>query len=275
MPHDLPLTIGACLPVPRLADFRDWLCERDRDVEIQTFHAPQVLDGDWKPLAEQAVRDLDGHKGRRGIHGPFWGFSIASNDPLIQDVVRHRMMQGLDICAALGARQMVIHSPFSPWDHNHDPRADSTEETPGQRFAHDTLLPVVKRAEDQGVVLVIENISDMNPSRRVHLADSFQSEAVAVSIDTGHAQLAHGSRSAPPVDYFVKAAGERLAHVHLQDADGYGDRHWAIGRGTIRWHAVFEAIAALQTRPHLVLELARHDQVHESLAWLAERGLAV
>ena len=274
MPHDLPLTIGACLPVPRLADFKDWLCERDRDLEIQTFHSPHVLDGDWKPLAEQAVRDLDGHKGRRGIHGPFWGFGIASNDPMIQDVVRHRMMQGLDICEAVGASQMVIHSPFTPWMHNHDIGADSTTPPPAYGNAHDTLMPVVRRAEEQGVVLVIENISDLNPTRRVHLADSFESDAVAVSLDTGHAQLAHGTHGAPPVDHYVRAAGERLAHVHLQDADGYGDRHWAIGRGNILWHSVFEAIARLEARPHLVLELAKHDQIHESIAWLAERGLA-
>ena len=274
MPHDLPLTIGACLPVPRLAGFRDWLCERDRDLEIQTFHSPHVLDSDWRPLAEQAVRDLDGHNGRRGIHGPFWGISIASNDPMIQDVVRHRMMQGLDVCAALGAVQMVIHSPFTPWDYNHDILPDSAVATKAEAHAHDTLLPVVKRAEDQGVTLVIENISDKHPGRRVHLADSFGSEAVRVSVDTGHAQLAHGSLGAPPVDHYITAAGDKLAHVHLQDADGYGDRHWGIGRGNICWHGVFEAIAALDARPHLVLELLNHDHIRESVAWLEERGLA-
>ncbi|MFK7942930.1 MAG: sugar phosphate isomerase/epimerase family protein [Paracoccaceae bacterium] len=274
MPHNLPLTIGACLPVPRLAEFRDWLCDKDRDVEIQTFHAPHVLDSDWRPLAEQAVRDLDGHKGRRGIHGPFWGITIASNDPMIQDVVRHRMMQGLDVCEAVGATHMVIHSPYTTWDYNHDVNPDSSRACIQTSHAHATLGPVVKRAEDQGVVLVIENISDMNPARRVHLADSFESEAVRVSLDTGHAHLAYGSRSAPPVDHYVMAAGERLAHVHLQDADGYGDRHWAIGRGNISWHGVFDAIAALETRPRLVLELANHDHIPESVAWLAARGLA-
>lgn len=274
MPRDLPLTIGACLPVPRLAEYRDWLCERDRDVEIQTFHSPHVLDDDWRPLAEQAVRDLDGHKGRRGIHGPFWGLSIGSNDPMVQDVVRHRMMQGLDVCAALGATQMVVHSPYTLWDHMHHITPASDVPSGHNPHVHATLGPVVKRAEEEGVTLVIENITDLNPARRAHLASSFESEAVAVSIDTGHAQLAHRSMSAPPVDHYVKAAGEQLAHVHLQDADGFGDRHWAIGRGNIPWHAVFEAIAALEARPHLVLELANHDQIPESVAWLEARGLA-
>jgi len=45
------------------------------------------------------------------------------------------------------------------------------------------------------------------------------------------------------VDYFIKAAGNALERIHLQDADGYADRHWALGQGTICWESIFTAIA--------------------------------
>jgi hypothetical protein len=64
---------------------------------------------------------------------------------------------------------------------------------------------------------------------RLDLARSFDSAAVKLSIDTGHAHNAHCDQGAVPVDYFVVAAGEWLAHVHLQDTDGFADRHWAPG----------------------------------------------
>ncbi|TGQ48799.1 sugar phosphate isomerase/epimerase, partial [Mesorhizobium sp. M1C.F.Ca.ET.212.01.1.1] len=90
---------------------------------------------------------------------------------------------------------------------------------PGERekiteYCHLTLRDAVKRAEDIGCTMVLENIEDKDPHIRVALADSFKSPAVAVSIDTGHAYYAHGSTGAPPVDYFVHAAGNRLQHVH-------------------------------------------------------------
>jgi sugar phosphate isomerase/epimerase len=273
LPYDLPLTVGAALPVGWLEHYRDWLFEKDRDLELQSFHKVEVLDGDWRSLADEANRVLDGFKGRLGIHGPFWGFTIHSRDPAIRAVVTRRMMQGLDICAALGATQMVIHSPYTPWDYNNLPMSDDGPQDVLDD-AHATLATVVKRAEDQGVELVVENTTDKDPDQRIALIDSFASPAVRASVDTGHAHLAFGTQLAPPVDYFIRAAGQRLAHVHLQDADGYGDRHWRIGEGTIRWPAVFRAIAALETRPRLLLELRDPAGVPASMEFLSGLGLA-
>lgn len=264
--------LGAALTLPFVDMHRDWLFERDRDIELQDFVGADVLDGDWKPLAERLVKVLDGHKGRRGIHGPFWGFKIDSPDPEIRAVVRRRMMQGLDVCGAIGATQMVIHSPYSTWDHNNLDMIESARGKVVQR-AHDTLAPVVKRAEGMGCELVIENIEDKDPAVRIGLARSFASEAVKVSIDTGHAHYAHVSTGAPPVDYYVTAAGDMLHHVHLQDTDGYADRHWAPGDGTILWTAVFRALASVRSKPRLVLELRDHREVPKAFALLRAHGL--
>lgn len=273
MPQSLPLTVGAALPVHRLPDFRDWLFEKDRDLELQTFVMPDVLDGDWRGLADQVNATMAGYKGRIGMHGPFLGFDICSKDPAIREVVTRRMMQGLDICEAINARQMVVHSPYNPWMYNNALNFEDTRDWVID-VTHQTLQAVVKRAESQGVVLVIENIGDKDIYARVELAKSFASEAVRVSVDTGHAHLCHGSQGAHPVDYYIKAAGSMLSHVHLQDADGHADRHWNIGEGNILWHSVFRAIAAQEADPHLILELRDHDGIPASMAYLLDAGLA-
>lgn len=271
---ETPPVVGAALPVHWIAPYRDWLFEKDRDLELQGFHEAAVLEGDWQALAAQAKKELDGFRGRLGLHGPFWGFTVASEDPAVREIVTRRLMQGLDACAAVGAVQMVIHSPYTTWDHNNlDNRPDSRDAVIGHARA--TLAPVLTRAEDQGVQLVMENIADVDPAERRRLVEALGSPALALSIDTGHAHYAHCSTGAPPVDYFVKSAGERLAHMHLQDADGYADRHWAIGEGTIRWAGVFRALAALETKPHLVLELHDKRGIPASMAWLEAAGLAV
>ncbi len=271
--NSLPV-LGAAMPVEMIEQHRDWLLEKQRDIEIQTFHLAEVLDSDWTPLAERARAALDGHTGRRGIHGPFWGFKLDSQDPEIRAVVRKRVLQGLDVCAAVGANQMVIHSPFTTWDYNNLDANKGARDALFERV-HATLDEAVARAEDMGCMLVIENIEDKNPRDRVDLALSFNSPAVRISIDTGHAHYAHGSTGAPPVDYYVEAAGDLLAHVHLQDADGYADRHWLPGEGTIRWASVFRALARLSSEPRLVIEVKDVAGIQRGAAWLEAQGLAI
>ncbi len=265
-------TIGAALDVADLETWRDWILERDRDVEVQDFHDPAVITGDWHPLVAEAKRLLDGHNGRLGIHGPFYGFTIDANDPDVRAIVRKRMDAGLDVCAELGATQMVVHSPFTTWDgHNLDLLAGARDQMLDR--VHDCLSAAVRRAGDQGVTLVIENIEDTDPLDRLGLVESFGSDAIQVSVDTGHAHYAHVSTGAPPVDRFIDAAGPRLAHVHLQDADGHADRHWALGEGTILWPSVFRALDRSEARPHLVLELADKRGIAGSMRHLEAMGL--
>lgn len=271
-PSQLP-TLGVALPLGGLMMHRDWIIERQRDLELQDFFEPEVLGGDWKPLAARIKRELDGYRGRLGIHGPFWGFSIATKDSDVAAIVTKRMHQGLDVCAAVGANQMVIHSPYTTWDYH------NLDYTPGARTqlierVHGILGTAVKRAETMGCTLVIENIEDKDAHARVELARSFNSPAVRVSIDTGHANYAHGATGGPPVDYFVHAAGDMLHHVHLQDTDGYADRHWNPGDGNIAWHEVFRALAPLQSQPRLILEVRKNDTVRAGADHLIALGLA-
>lgn len=268
----LPL-LGAALGNDDLESHLGWLKEAPRDLELQSFVDAEVLDGDWSGLATETLRLLDGHQGRLGIHGPFWGFTIASYDPEVRKIVARRFHQALDVCAAIKGSHVVIHSPFTTWGYNHRglyPK-DSARMV---EAARDTLAQVLSRAEDMGVTFVLENIEDVEPADRASLCAALDWQALALSVDTGHAHYAHGSTGGPPVDFFIRAAGEHLGHVHLQDADGFADRHWQIGHGTILWPSVFGAIAATGATPRLILELRDKAGVIPSARYLAELGLA-
>ncbi len=269
---DLPI-VGAAMMIEDIEMHRDWLLERPRDLEIQDFCKAGVLDSDSSALTKRAKALLDGHAGRLGIHGPFWGFSIASQDPDIRAVVIKRLNQGLDICEALSATQMVIHSPYTTWDYNNLDNNHGARDRVVEA-CHLALQGIVRRAEDQGVRLVIENIEDVDPNDRVRLASSFSSDAIGVSIDTGHALYAHGSNCAPPVDYYVAAAGNLLHHVHLQDADGYADRHWCLGEGSMLWTPFFAAVSDVTSNPRLIIEIKDKSKIKASCAYLASQGLA-
>lgn len=265
--------LGAALDYEDLASHRDWLLEAPRDLELQSFVNADVLDSDWSALAADTLKLLDGHQGRLGIHGPFWGFTIASYEPEVRKVVTRRFQQALDVCAAVKGDHVVIHSPFTTWGYNHRGlyRNDTARMVDAAR---DTLAPVLARAADMGVTLMLENIEDIEPADRAALCEALDWQALELSVDTGHAHYAHVSTGAPPVDYFIRAAGEKLGHVHLQDADGYADRHWQIGQGTILWPSVFAALAETGANPRLILELRDKAGVIPSARYLAELGLA-
>lgn len=277
---DLP-HLGACVylneiaTVPGLGSF---LFDSPRDIEIRDFtRAGALTNGRAEGLAERAKAVLKKHKGRIGIHGPFLGFGIDMADPDLRAVVQARLDAGLraliGILAGRGGGHMVLHSPYTTWSWynrgtEHDDSAGIVERT------HATLAPAVQKAADHGITLVLENCEDKDPAERVALAASFASPAVRVSLDTGHAHYAHAATGGPPVDAFVRAAGASLTHVHLQDAEGFADRHWAIGRGTIAWHAVFAALRELPEMPRLMLEMARPEDIMVSARWLQDQGLA-
>lgn len=271
MSDTLPI-IGAALMLSTLENLHDWLKQGARDVEVQDFISPLVLETDWRERAERARNLLDGHQGRIGIHGPFYDLPIVCRDPAVREIVKKRMMQGLDACEVLGGTHMVVHSPYTTWSrYNLDMLTGSRGDV--IELCHLTLADAVKRAEDLGVTLVVENIEDIDPRDRLALADSFNSPAVALSVDTGHAYYAHGRTGAPPVDYFIRLAGKRLAHIHIQDADGYADRHWAPGEGSINWQSVFAALTEIDANPRVVLELRDETRLRAGAEHLIGLGL--
>jgi sugar phosphate isomerase/epimerase len=272
---DTPLpVVGAALTVEALAEYRDWILADGRDLEIQDAIYPEVLDGEWRQRARRARELLDGHTGRVGIHGPFIGLSLNGRDPQVRALTVGRLRRALEFAGEAGATQMVVHSPFQFFGAN-----PFVPHTPGFRLEEDlayvraTLEEVLPAAEDAGCALVIENIQDANPAPLRALVESFASEWVRRSLDTGHAFITH-RLGGPPPDEWVREAGALLAHLHLQDTDGNVDRHWAPGDGAINWFALFEALGELAHRPRLILELRQPRAGPRAAAWLAERGLA-
>ncbi len=265
--------VGAAMTVPYLETYQEWLNEKPRDLELQDFFKADVLDGHWQSLVEKAKPLLQNFQGRIGIHGPFLGFSLSTPDLEVQTIVKKRLDQGLEVCEALNATHMVVHSPYTIWYHNNRDNRDKTKDYLIEN-CHLTMRDAVKRAEDIGCQLVVENIEDIDPYARLELINSFNSTALGISIDTGHAHYMHCCYGAPPVDYFVKAAGEKLAHMHIQDVDGYADRHWVPGEGTISWHEVFRAMVKFEAKPRLIIELADLTRIKDAEDWLISQGLA-
>jgi sugar phosphate isomerase/epimerase len=267
MTETAPLVVGAAMRSVDLPMYRDWLLEKQRDIEIQDAISPEVLDGNWRETAATVNAALDGHTGRRGIHGPFLTLTLAPQDPKIQQVTIERLKQGLEFAAEVGATHMVTHSPVTYLGQPvNKPKSTLSR-------MQETLAEVVPVAEQANCTLMVENIFDYRPDWHAEMVRGVESDFVRVSIDTGHAYITSLQYGAPP-DVWIRQAGDLLGHVHLQDTDGIVDRHWAAGQGQIRWHSVFKALRKLEQRPRLIIEMMQVEDIAVSARYFVEQGLA-
>jgi sugar phosphate isomerase/epimerase len=272
MTKPLPV-VGAAMPSTKLAEYRDWLLDSQRDLEIQDAAELSFLDSDWHPVVKNIRAQLDGHTGRVGIHGPFWGLPIAAIDPKVRVAVKERLKQSLDFCAELGASHMVVHSPLDFL---------GTPYMPFSRYGNFNLLEMIHLTLDEAVAyatsikcaLVIETIYDRDPSLWMEMVKSFDSPYVRASVDVGHVFINH-HLGAPPPDYWVRHADIWLGHVHLQDSDGYADRHWIPGDGDINFKSIFDALGTLEQNPRLIIEVIdKGGSIIKAAQWFEEQGLA-
>lgn len=265
--------IGAAMPSVYLDQYRDWLLESQRDLEIQDFAMPQTLDSDNLAAHLETIKaQLDGYEGRMGIHAPFWNLTLSAFDPKIRAVVQDRFKQSLDIAATIGATHMVIHSPLQFLGAPGNLVNPMIGNASLFDTIHHTLDPIVAQAESIGCTLVIENIFDQHPLMLTELVKSFDSDHVRQSLDVGHAYINY-CEGAPPPDTYIRVAGDLLGHVHLQDTDGYSDRHWTIGEGKVDWEELFRALAEINSAPRLILELRDVTAIPQAMAWLTAHHL--
>lgn len=262
-------SLGAALMTHELEPQLEWLVAGKRDLELQDFCQHELLDGDWQNVLTKAKEMLKDYPGRVGIHGPFWGLNLANPDPCLRDAVKRRLEHSLTIAKELGATHLVIHSPIEPWLHRHIVNSKKEKDYVMSLFV-DTLAELTKKASAMGCLLVMENIMDIDPRLQLDLIKSINSDALKMSVDVGHAFCMHRQHHAPPPDQFIAEAGSYLAHVHLQDTDGYLDRHWLPGEGQINFKAVLEEIATTGAEPRLIIEVK--DKVHcqRAAAWLEQ-----
>lgn len=139
---------------------------------------------------------------------------------------------GLRAAGLLGASGAVLHLGWQrdAWDEAAHACA---------REAVAALLPVAREA---GVRLLLENIISAGTraaALRALLDEADPRGEAGICLDLGHAHVDGG------VAAEIRAAGPRLAHLHVHDNDGREDAHLAPGRGTLPWKEARAALDAL------------------------------
>ena len=141
---------------------------------------------------------------------------------------------GLEWAARIGAELAVLHLGSAPPRRPSPPGTSAADHYgPAWAVAIEVLGELTAEAARTGIRLTVENLIGpgevaAHPDYLLDLLAGAEMGAVDVTCDLSHALLAGWD----PGD-FIRRVGPRLRHIHANDTDGQGDRHWPLGRGVL------------------------------------------
>lgn len=191
------------------------------------------------------------------VHAPFEDLSPGSPDPGIRQWTRHRFEQTLDAASCFKPRTVVCHTGYDT-----------------KRYREGKAQWVEKSLETwswfaghlhQGCRLMIENAYEEDPQDIQAVFEALSPLGVGFCLDMGH-QVAFGKA---PLERWLKILGPYLGQVHLHDNHGIWDEHLALGKGTIDFVPLFDALSSGGREPPVItLEPHREEDLRPSLEFL-------
>lgn len=202
----------------------------------------------------EEVRKVKGVLGGIGLrlhslHAPYADVDLASGESFKREASLKLMMKSLDYCVELECPTVVLH-PNSSESLKYLTRRTMRQNT------IDSVKTLADYARDLDVKIALENLHEHGVKRFGSTVSDLKliiqkvgSDSVGICFDTGHANMIRREGFSPQKE--IRRAGKKLFTLHIHDNDGSEDRHWPLGRGTINWYKVFEALG--RVNPELVL----------------------
>ena len=191
-------------------------------------------------IKEIKKRLADGGAAIHQTHAPFPSYKEGEED--YNKLLKERTLQAIEISAALGAKQVIVH-PI--WFRN---------DTPAVQMEKNLALyaPYGEMAKKCGIKIAIENMwgflrdcpekicaNVCSTAEELNAYADALGEQYTVCLDVGHAGLTNET-----ADKMIRAIGKkRLGALHIHDNDFYHDSHTAPFYGKMNWDEITSALA--------------------------------
>jgi sugar phosphate isomerase/epimerase len=195
----------------------------------------------------ETAAPLAGHDLRYVLHSPSRGVNIAS----LREPIRRASVEVLSQCFSVAAEveaPVVIHPGYFAWK-------EEREAALGQ-FRR-SLADLKAAAGDLPVTFYVENMPAWDYFFLRFPEELPLLDGVGLALDVGHARL-NGCLGG-----FL---GQPMAHAHLHDNDGRADSHDTIGKGSIDFRPVMEAVE--RNHATAIIEVSTLAGVLESMEFL-------
>jgi sugar phosphate isomerase/epimerase len=156
------------------------------------------------------------------VHLPFVDLDLGTPRDLVRDAALDELKACLRAAADLGAGKAVVH----PSSHARPPEWDADVVEPRILAA---MVELDEYGEEHGVELCAENLPGGYYTLRAFDA-LLDATDVSMTFDTGHARV--DGYDEQDVAAFLDERGDRVSHVHVNDARVDEDEHVPTGSGT-------------------------------------------
>lgn len=227
-------------------------------LELSHFANPYVLE---KNNLQEDIRYhqelLNGFTLPKSMHGAFYDLIPTARDPKIVEVCYFRVMQSLEIAAALGMKKVVFHTNYI-----HSNYSDYKNVwTHKQIQFWEKLIPTLSAT---GISIYLENTQEENATYIQGVIEGLNHPQIKVCYDTGHSHCFTQSKL-PPAQW-VDIYGNNLGYIHLHSNHGLLDEHIAFTKGTVNFEGFFERVQALASCPDIIIEVKQREAYQLSLA---------
>lgn len=214
------------------------LCEDNNlGIEIQGFYNPNLIDTEEsKELLSQYKKNLEGFKGGKSLHAPFWDLNLGSKNPMIREATMKSFNYAYKVAKELGCTEIVVHNGFIPNTSFYEGWVRNAVSFWNEFFSD----------KDDSITMMIENQCEEDSTVLKMEIDAVNDSRLKVCLDIGHAHANSNSF----VEEWITTLGERIGYLHLHNNHGKqegvpsykNDEHLGLGDGTIDIKNILELL---------------------------------
>jgi len=219
------------VPYDRIEDYLHLI--KENRINLEVYFSSHSLDTLNISDVISLRKDLD-YNPSFTVHAPFMDLSPGAVDTKARSVTTERFSHTMAVAEVLEPKAIVFHSGYEKW--KYALKIDLWLEKSVL-----TWKPLVKRAEDMGTKIAIENIFEDEPSNLRILADAVGSRNFGICFDSGHFNLF----SKIPLEEWLKQLKPYIVELHLHDNHKTSDEHVAIDEGTFDFVTLFSAVRGM------------------------------
>lgn len=214
------------LIIPQLSRISESLALADEysfGFEYNDFFLPNVLDDD--ELIEKLAAEYHSHKlpDYCTAHGDFFDVILFSEDRLIREISRKRIIQSIETSVKFGANAVVFHT-------NHNPAFIAKSYVDNWLYCNESFWAETLMRYPN-INIYMENMCDDSPYLLSELAARLKPyDNFGVCFDYAHAMI-YGCN----IEEWVNVLAPFVRHIHINDNDLMYDLHLAVGDGKIDW----------------------------------------
>lgn len=218
---------------------------------IEMFCAANVcMNWDWSVLKKHA----DSAKIMLwSIHLPFAqnSYNIAHLDAEVRENTIKNELEIIRKAGSIGVKMCVVHpssEPISP-----ENRPDSI------KYSKEGLIRLADVATECGMIVCVE---DLPRTCLGHRSDELLDlvscdDRLRICFDTNHMIASNGESNAD----FIRAAGHKIATLHVSDYNFVDERHWLPGEGDNDWPLIISLLEEANYNGAFIYELG-FDSTH-------------